>query len=59
MFPEMEGYMAAIPSRRDLLTLVKAIQEEVIAVLTDGYDSVLRFVLMLYSEHTLVALIAK
>ena len=36
MFPEVEGYTAAIPSKRDLLTFIKAIYAEVSAALLDG-----------------------
>lgn len=35
MFSESEGYSAAIPSRRDLQTLVKVIQDEVAAVVIE------------------------
>ena len=36
MFPEVEGYTAAVPSKRDLLTLVKAIQDEVTTAVLEG-----------------------
>jgi hypothetical protein len=35
MFSESEGYSAAVPSRRDLQTLVKAIQDEVASVVIE------------------------
>eukprot|EP01039_Chlorochromonas_danica_P010063 gene10063-11137_t len=46
MFPEVEGYTAAIPSRRDLQTLTKAIQVELLQAAIE-------------SEHGLVTAIGK
>ena len=36
MFSESEGYSAAVPSKRDLQTLVKAIQDEITSVVIEG-----------------------
>lgn len=36
MFPETEGYTAAIPSKRDLQTLVKAIESELVNAALEG-----------------------
>jgi hypothetical protein len=44
MFPEVEGYTAAVPSKRDLLTLVKAIQDEVVTVVLEGDRSLVKLV---------------
>lgn len=37
MFSESEGYSAAIPSKRDLQTLVKTIQDEISCVVIERY----------------------
>jgi hypothetical protein len=44
MFPEMEGYTAAIPSKRDLQTLVKAIQSELVHVVIESDVGLIRYV---------------
>lgn len=38
MFPDLDGYVAAIPSKRDLLTLIRAIQQEYVTVATESTD---------------------
>lgn len=38
MFPDLDGYVAAIPSKRDLLTLIRAIQLEYVTVATESTD---------------------
>eukprot|EP01035_Chromulina_nebulosa_P018305 gene18305-23990_t len=42
MFPEMDGYTAAIPSKRDLQLLIKAIQSElsIVIIETSGYPTI-------------------
>lgn len=44
MFPEMEGYTAAIPSKRDLQTLIKAIQVELVHVVVESDIGLIRYV---------------
>ena len=36
MFPELEGYTAAVPSKRDVQELLKAINTELVAAAADG-----------------------
>jgi len=35
MFPEVEGFQAAIPSKRDMQALVSAVQSELVAVIAE------------------------
>lgn len=44
MFPEMDGYTAAIPSKRDLQTLVKSIQNELVQAVQESDVTLLRLV---------------
>lgn len=44
MFPELEGYTAAVPSKRDVQELLKAITTELVAAAADGGISLLRVV---------------
>lgn len=44
MFPEMEGYTAAVPSKRDLQALTKAMQTELVNVAVDSEVGLLRSV---------------
>jgi hypothetical protein len=48
MFPDLDGYIAAIPSKRDLLTLIRAIQQEYVTVATESTD--LSFISLLNRE---------
>jgi len=45
MFPEMEGYTAAVPSKRDILTLIKALQSEFVIAIVEGEKGLLKAVL--------------
>jgi hypothetical protein len=36
MFPEVEGYIAAVPSKRDLLALARVVQEELTVAVLEG-----------------------
>jgi hypothetical protein len=36
MFPEVDGYTPAVPSKRDLLALVKVIQDEITTAVIEG-----------------------
>lgn len=45
MFPEMEGYTAAVPSKRDILTLIKAMQSELVIAIVEGEKGLLKSVL--------------
>ena len=38
MFPELEGYTAAVPSKRDLQALMKALQGELITAVVEGHQ---------------------
>jgi hypothetical protein len=44
MFPEVEGYTAAVPSKRDLQALLRAVQEEVTHAVLEGDPSLVRVV---------------
>ena len=37
MFPEVEGFQAAIPSKRDLMTLISAAQAEILLVIVERF----------------------
>jgi hypothetical protein len=41
MFPELDGYTAAIPSKRDLQTFIKAIQNEFITVIVESDEKII------------------
>jgi hypothetical protein len=41
MFPELDGYVAAIPSKRDLQTFIKAIQNEFITVIVESDEKII------------------
>lgn len=45
MFPEIEGYTAAVPSKRDIQTLIKVIQNELIIAIVEGERGLLKAVL--------------
>ena len=42
MFPEVEGYTSAVPSKRDLQALFKAIQAELISAAVEGDGCLLK-----------------
>lgn len=44
MFPEVEGYTAAVPSKRDLQALLKAVQEDVVHAVLEGDRTLVRIV---------------
>lgn len=44
MFPELEGYTAAVPSKRDLMSFVKAVQAELVDAANEGDAGLIRFV---------------
>ena len=44
MFPELDGYTAAVPSKRDVQELLKAVGVELIAAVSDGGLSLLEIV---------------
>ena len=44
MFPEMEGYTAAVPSKRDLLALTKAMQTELVNAAVESEVGLIRSV---------------
>lgn len=44
MFPELEGYTSAVPSKRDLLSFVKAVQEELVDAASESDTGLIRFV---------------
>ena len=44
MFPEVEGYTAAVPSKRDLQALLKTVQEEVVHVVLEGDRSLVKII---------------
>ena len=44
MFPEMEGYTSAVPSKRDLLSFVKAVQVELVDSANESDTGLIRFV---------------
>eukprot|EP01038_Epipyxis_sp_PR26KG_P011157 gene11157-14969_t len=44
MFPEMEGYTAAIPSKRDLQALIKSIQNELVTCVIESDSSLVTIV---------------
>lgn len=44
MFPELEGYTAAVPSKRDLQTLISAIQDEIVGVIIEGDFTIVRMI---------------
>lgn len=44
MFPEMEGYTSAVPSKRDLLSFVKAVQVELVDAANESDTGLIRFV---------------
>lgn len=44
MFPELEGYTSAVPSKRDLLSFVKAAQMELVDAASESDTGLIRFV---------------
>jgi hypothetical protein len=44
MFPEMDGYTAAVPSKRDLQALIKAIQVELVTATVEGECGLVRII---------------
>lgn len=41
MFPELEGYTSAVPSKRDLQTFIKAITNEFITIIVESDDRII------------------
>lgn len=44
MFPELEGYTSAVPSKRDLLSFVKVVQAELVDAASESDTGLIRFV---------------
>ena len=44
MFPELEGYTSAVPSKRDLMSFVKAVQLELVDAASESDVCLIRFV---------------
>lgn len=44
MFPDLDGYIAAVPSKRDLQTLIKQIQQEFVTAATESDLGLIRLV---------------